>query len=69
MHTGRDVVEVAPRRGGDGVELARAHRLEERLGEGAADAHCLADGLHLRPERRVGAGELLNANRGNLTTT
>ena len=53
------VVEVAPRRGGHGVELARAHRLQERLGEGAADAHRLADRLHLRPQRRVGARELL----------
>ena len=34
-------------------------RLPERLLEGAADPHRLADRLHLRAERRVGAGELL----------
>ena len=41
------------------VELARAPRLAERFDEGAPDAHRLADRLHLRSERRVGAGELL----------
>ena len=49
--------------GGSGVgpvELAReAPRLQERFAERAADAHRLADRLHLRAERRVGAGELL----------
>ena len=55
----RDVVERLPRRRRAGVELARAERLEERLGERAADAHRLADRLHLRAERPVGAGELL----------
>ena len=41
------------------VQLPRAARLQERLAERAADAHRLADRLHLRAERRVGAGELL----------
>ena len=55
-----------PRRRGAGVELARAVRLEERLGEGAADAHRLADRLHLRAERPVGAGELLEGEAREL---
>ncbi len=41
------------------VELARAQRLGERLLEGAPDRHRLADGLHVRGQRGVGAGELL----------
>ncbi len=41
------------------VELAAAHRLGERLLEGAADRHHLADALHVRREDRVGATELL----------
>src|SRR6185312_2092129 len=41
------------------VELARAPGLAEGLEERAADAHCLADRLHLRAERGVGARELL----------
>ena len=41
------------------VQLARAHGLAERLAEVAADAHHLADRLHLRGERLVGARELL----------
>ena len=41
------------------VELARAQRLGERLPERAPDRHRLADRLHVRRERRVGAGELL----------
>jgi hypothetical protein len=41
------------------VQLARAFRLAVGLDERAADAHRLADGLHLRAERRVGARELL----------
>ena len=40
------------------VDLEPPARLPERLGEGAADTHRLADGLHLRAQRRVGAGEL-----------
>ena len=52
------------------AELAGAHGLHERLGEGAADAHRLADRLHLGAQGGVGAGELLEAaKRGNLTTT
>ena len=40
--------------------------LGERLGEGAADAHRLADRLHLRAERPVGAGELLEREARHL---
>src|SRR5213079_1936599 len=39
--------------------LETALGLDERLSERAADAYRLADGLHLRAETRVGAGELL----------
>ena len=39
--------------------LERAQRLLQRLGEGAADRHRLADRLHRRRERVVGGGELL----------
>ena len=52
------LVGALERRGGD-VELARAHRLRERLLEGAADRHRLADRLHVRGQAGVGAGELL----------
>ena len=47
--------------GGDdrGIELARAHRLGERLLERAADGHRLAHRLHVRREALVGARELL----------
>ena len=41
-------------------------RLPERLLEGAADPHRLADRLHLRAERRVGAGELLEGEAREL---
>ena len=58
MHVRREIVEGRPGVGA-AIELARAHRLQERLGERAADPHRLADRLHLRAERRVGAGELL----------
>jgi hypothetical protein len=51
------------------LALEAALRLHERLAERAADAHRLADGLHLRAERRVGAGNFSNAKRGILTTT
>src|SRR5262249_33279718 len=54
-----EVVQPIPWRDRAGVELPRAERLPERLAEGPADAHRLADGLHLSPERPVGAGELL----------
>ncbi len=36
-----------------------AQRLVERCAEGAVDGHDLAGGLHLRAERAVGAGELV----------
>ena len=39
--------------------LQRAQRLLQRLGEVAADRHRLADRLHVRGQRRVGARELL----------
>ena len=42
-----------------GIDLEPAPRLRERLRERAADAHRLADRLHLRAERLVGARELL----------
>ena len=47
---------------GIGVEpgaavLERAQRLLERLGEGPADGHGLADRLHLGAEERLGARE------------
>ena len=60
------VGEQLPRRRGAGVELPRAVRLEERLAEGAADAHRLAHRLHLRAQGPVGAGELLEGEAGEL---
>ena len=42
-----------------GIELAAAQPLAEALGERAADRHRLADRLHLRGERVLGARELL----------
>ena len=41
------------------AELQRAHRLEERFLERAANRHRLADRLHLRRQRAVGLRELL----------
>ena len=41
------------------LALQRAQRLLQRLGEVAADGHRLADALHVRGQRRVGPGELL----------
>ncbi len=41
------------------AELERPHRLHERFLERAADRHRLADRLHLRRQRAVGLGELL----------
>ena len=61
-----DVGERLPRRRGAGVELARAERLEERLGERPADPHRLADRLHLRSESPVSAGELLEGEAREL---
>ena len=66
MHALGDVVERRPGRRRAGIELARAEALEEGLGEGAADAHRLADRLHLRAERGVGAGELLEGEAREL---
>src|SRR4029079_7619294 len=60
------VVDRRPRRRRARIELARAERLEERLGERPADAHRLAHGLHLRPERRVRARELLECEAREL---
>ena len=50
------------------VELAleSALRLHERLDECAPDTHRLADGLHLRAERRVRARELLEREARDL---
>src|SRR5918997_861350 len=45
--------------GGRRVQLARAHRLRERLPEGPPDGHHLADRLHVGGELRVDARELL----------
>ncbi len=47
------------RDGRDRVQLAAAHRLGERLLERAPDRHRLADGLHVRAQALVDAGELL----------
>ena len=48
------------------AELERADALEERLLERAADGHRLAHRLHLRGERRVGLGKLLEVPARNL---
>ena len=48
------------------VELARSHRLAPRLGERPADAHDLADRLHLRGQAGRGARELLEREAGQL---
>ena len=68
MQTVRKVVvlEARPRRGSALLELARAVRLQQRFREGAADAHRLADGLHLGAERLLGAGELLEGEAREL---
>ena len=60
------VVEALPRRRRAALELARAVGLEQRLAERPADAHRLADGLHLRSERRIGARELLEGEAREL---
>ena len=61
MQAVRNVVfeEARPGSWGAVLELARAVCLEERLGERPPDAHRLSDRLHLRPERLVRTGELL----------
>ena len=52
------VLRLAEQRGA-AAELERADALQERLLEGAADGHRLADRLHLRGQRLVGLRELL----------
>ena len=47
-------------------ELERADALQERLLEGAADRHRLADRLHLRRQRLVGLRELLEREARDL---
>ena len=47
-------------------DLERAGRLQQRLGEAAADAHDLAHRLHLGGERVVCACELLEGEAGDL---
>jgi hypothetical protein len=66
VHVVGDVGEGLPRRRGACVELTRPHRLLERLCERAAYAHRFADRLHLRAERAVGAGELLEGEAREL---
>ena len=44
----------------------RAHALQQRFLEGAADGHHLAHRLHLRAQRFVGAGKLFELPLGNL---
>src|SRR5262249_48845405 len=48
------------------AHLQAAQRLLERLAEGPADGHHLADRLHLGREDRVGVGELLERPAGDL---
>ncbi len=48
-----------PRHGRNRIQLAAAQCLGERLLEGPADRHDLADGLHVRAQPLVDAGELL----------
>ena len=62
----RQVVERRPGRADAGLELAGAHGLQEGLGERPADAHRLADRLHLRPQLLVGPGELLEGEAREL---
>ena len=53
------VGETRPRRRRATLELARAVSLQQCLGERAPDSHRLADRLHLRSQRLIGSGELL----------
>ena len=55
----RAASSTSTRRARRRVELARAHRLGERLLEGAADRHGLPHRLHVGRQLGVGAGELL----------
>src|SRR5712691_6886604 len=58
--------KVRPRSGRLFVDFARALRFQKRLGEGPADAHRLADGLHLCAEGSLCARELLEREAGEL---
>ena len=49
--------------------LERAHRLLQRLAEGAADGHDLAHRLHAGAERASAPGSFSKAHRGILVTT
>ena len=53
-------------RGGLLAGLERADGLHQRFLEGAADGHHFADGLHLRAEALVGAGEFFELPLGDL---
>jgi len=66
MHGLGELERPGPRRRGAGLELARAERLEVRLRERPADAHRLADRLHLGAERVVGSRELLEGEAREL---
>ena len=66
VHPVRHRAQRGPWCRGSRVELAGAHGLHEGLGEGAADAHRLADRLHLGAQRGVGAGELLEGEAREL---
>ena len=57
---------VAAGQVGIGVELARAHRLRERLPERAADRHRLADRLHVGRQPSLAARELLEGEARDL---
>jgi hypothetical protein len=51
------------------ADLQAAQGLLERLLEGAADGHHLADRFHLRGQARIGRGNFSKAKRGILVTT
>ena len=59
-------IRMSPSLRARAVELARAERLAQRLAEVAADAHRLADRLHLRGQGAVGARELLEGEARSL---
>ena len=46
--------------------LQRAQRLLQRFGEGAADGHGFAHRLHRGGQQRLGAGEFLEGEAGDL---
>src|SRR3990172_4187029 len=62
----RKLVEARPGSRSLALELPRPVRLEKRLGERAPDSHRLAHRLHLRAERLIGAGELLEGEARKL---